>query len=82
MTADECVSKFRPVMLGWLSEAYCMRKVMQSEFGQLMDQQYAKLELILRQVHRELTVRSDANGTNGHANGNGKRLPVPEKVSN
>lgn len=71
MNADDFVQKWRPLFLGLLAEAYCLRKAEPSIYGMLMDQQFGKLEALLRRMHADLTADPPkplpVNGTGSRA---------------
>ncbi len=54
MTLDTFCDKFRPILLGLMTEAYCFRKLPPSEFGMVMDAQHTRLAAILRQMFHAL----------------------------
>lgn len=67
MTADDFVARYRAPFLGLFAEVYAMRKLTPGSFGMLMDGQYAKLEILLRQIHRDLDQPLPVGGNNGKA---------------
>lgn len=50
MTTEQFITRFRPALLGWLTDAYACRKLNPSDFGQLVDSQVGRLESLLRQM--------------------------------
>jgi hypothetical protein len=50
MTQDEFTAKYRPLLLGWMTECFAMRAIAPSAFGMMMDGKYQNLERLLLQM--------------------------------
>lgn len=75
MTRDEFIAKWRPVMLGWMGEAWALRKLAPSEFGMEMDRQIYQMGRILDSMYAELHPKPSAQPP---ANGPAKPGPIPQ----
>ena len=62
MTQEEFTNKWRPHILGWLTECWAARKLAPSEFGMLADRQASALALHLNKMFNDAQPKPSPNG--------------------